>query len=53
MLSVNRSNEAEKTPAEATELYQNLSDTDPVLKSTVEQEAPVMPAIYRNASQNL
>ncbi|MDR1256872.1 MAG: tetratricopeptide repeat protein [Spirochaetaceae bacterium] len=51
LLSANRVDEAEKTLAEATELYQNVSSSDPGLKSAVEFEAPAMLAIYRNAGQ--
>jgi hypothetical protein len=49
LLSANRVDEAEKTLAEATELYQNISSPDPGLKSAVEFEAPTMLAIYRRA----
>jgi hypothetical protein len=53
LLSVNRVDEAEKTLAEVTEIYHNISNSDPGLKSAVELEAPVMLAIYRNAGQRL
>jgi tetratricopeptide (TPR) repeat protein len=51
LLSANRIDEAEKTLAEATELYQNVSDPDLGLKSAVEWEAPAMLAIYRSTRQ--
>jgi tetratricopeptide (TPR) repeat protein len=53
LLSENRVDEAEKTLAEATELYHNISSSDPGLKSAVEHEAPSMLAIYRNAGPHL